>query len=145
MHLDSTTQGSVDDFDRALTMFENRGITDVFCCGDIVSNAQSSSYVNFTNVKNRHPSINFYSCKGNHDYAYSAANWQSTIGTAPNYALTIDGCRFILMSIDTSSNPSSTPYSSSTLSWLQTELTNAAGIPVFLFMHYPLNSFSSSF
>ena len=118
LHLDNTTQGAVEDFDRALTMLENRGVTNVFCCGDIVSNAQASSYANFTTVKSRHPSINFYSCKGNHDYSYSAADWQSTIGTTPNYALTIDDSRFILMSIDTSSNPSSTPYSSSTISWL---------------------------
>lgn len=140
LHVDSSAQGAQNDFDNALTKLVANGVERIFCCGDVMTNSSASSFAYFTQVLDQHPGIPFASCKGNHDYSLDDYVWSSGIKCdSANYVIEAGGCVFVMMSIDTSSNNITQPYSSDTLQWLQNVLAQNYKQRVFVFMHYPIN------
>lgn len=142
LHVNRTDNGAPADIERMFRAFENRKVKDVFCCGDITSSHTTAQLSAFSDIKDRHPSVRFCSCNGNHDVGLTDADWQAYVGHPLRHSFVIGGDAFIFMPIAVWEG--SNPYSDN-LSWLEDQLAEYAQSRVFLFIHFPLNSNSGDF
>ena len=153
VHINRTNQDAEGDLRKAFSAFRNRGITRVFCCGDISTNHTEDELQTFAAVKNEFPEMTFKSCTGNHDAEFTDLQWQQYIGhdfsngeQIRAHVTRINGDAFIFLPIANWEN--ARPYSYGNDSWADgfaKLFQREAGRRVFVFMHFPLNSESASF
>lgn len=149
IHINRTNQDAQGDLRKAFSAFRNRGITRVFCCGDISTNHTEDELALFKEVKDQYPEITFRSCTGNHDVQFTEQQWQAYIGhgftsvsNSCMYAEEINGDVFCLLPIKAWEGAH--PYSSGiSLQLFYDNFKNDLLVDnkrIFLFMHFPLNS-----
>ena len=152
IHINRTNQDAQGDLRRAFSAFRNRGITRVFCCGDISTNHTEDELATFKSVKDEYPEITFRSCTGNHDVQFQEQQWQAYIGHGFTnglnqlmYTEEINGDMFCLLPIRSwegmrpySSGIGDDPYDEFYQAFMDDLSVN--GKRVFLFLHFPINS-----
>lgn len=152
VHINRTNQDAQGDLRKAFSAFRNRGITRVFCCGDISTNHTEDELATFKAVKDEYPEMTFRSCTGNHDVQFTEQQWQAYIGhgftngsNQCTYTEEINGDVFCLLPIRSweDARPYSSGMGDEPFEEFYQALTNdlsVGGKRVFLFLHYPVNS-----
>lgn len=153
IHINRTNQDAQGDLRKAFSAFRNRGITRVFCCGDISTNHTEDELELFKAVKDQYPEITFRSCTGNHDVQFTDAQWLQYVGhgfsgggSIRAYVKNVNRDVFVFLPL--AKWEDARPYSYGDDDWadgLEQLLGLWSGKRVFLFMHYPINSESASF
>lgn len=147
---DSGSDDAISAFDKALTFYENHGITFLANCGDLSSSSEESAFQKYSDAVAKHPEMKIYTVMGNHDVSNEKAFKKYTnkdikisdaVKNIANNGLDFvyekNGDIFIFFSQTRWMYNSSTSYivTDEQLNWLEKTLNTYADKNVYLFFH----------
>lgn len=137
--IDTDWGNGISDFKNALKQSENLGCSLIAACGDLTYTNTTAELQTFKDaLDSANLTIPFYTCKGNHDCMTTTCTdemWNTYVGHNRNIVITKDNDAFIFVSQDYDSV--TTGLTSTTISWLSTQLSTYANNRCFVFIHYP--------
>jgi len=141
VHISTSTSSSAENFELALSMYENLGVDMVCISGDLTDSGSAGEINRFNSICADHPNVSVHFCCGNHDKSVTDADWQAYFGRSRNYELIHNDDVFLFMSLDYDYSSSSSCYTEG-LAWVTEKLARYKGARVFLFMHFPPSGYS---
>ena len=134
-HIDgdgTDTADSINDFKKALKLFENENVSFIAHCGDVTEDNRTNDYTAYSNIVADN-TIPIKTIAGNHD---SYSTLQSITGNSLYYEYTPDGTNDIYLFLGSYQASTTNPFSNEELTWLETKLEEYKNKRVFLFFHY---------
>lgn len=126
------TADSINDFEKALTLFSNENVSFIAHCGDVTEDNRDSDYTAYSNIVADN-TIPIKTIAGNHD---SYSTLQSITGNSLYYEYTPDGSNDIYLFLGSYQANTTNPFSDEELTWLENKLEEYKNKRVFLFFHY---------
>ena len=126
------TADSINDFEKALTLFSNENVSFIAHCGDITEENRDSDYTAYSNIVADN-TIPIKTIAGNHD---NYSTLQSITGNSLYYEYTPDGINDIYLFLGSYQANTTNPFSNEELTWLEAKLEEHKNKRVFLFFHY---------
>lgn len=123
---------SINDFEKALTLFSNENVSFIAHCGDVTEDNRDSDYTAYSNIVADN-TIPIKTIAGNHD---NYSTLQSITGNSLYYEYTPDGTDDIYLFLGSYQYDTTNPFSNEELTWLETKLEQYKNKRVFLFLHY---------
>lgn len=141
VHINTSTSSAAENFELALSMYENLGVNMVCISGDLTDNGSAGEINRFNSICADHPNVSVHFCCGNHDKSVTDADWQAYFGRSRNYELIHNDDVFLFMSLDYDYSSSTSCYTEG-LAWVREKLNRYKGSRIFLFMHFPPSGYS---
>ena len=143
IHVGYESRGGSNDFKRAIKGLQNLGVEFIGITGDIGYHSETSELQSYKAIIDKHATVPFYACTGNHDATHTDEVWEEYMGHPKNFEIVKDGDVFLFMSLtqNETGGDIDTPYTTS-LDWLKERLSRYEGARIFLFMHYPISDYA---
>lgn len=123
---------SINDFKKALALFNKENVSFIAHCGDVTENNRDSDYTAYSNIVVDN-TIPIKTIAGNHD---NYLTLESITGNSLYYEYSPSGTNDIYLFLGSYQASTTNPFSNEELIWLENKLEEYKNKRVFLFFHY---------